>query len=243
MGLGKAIAIELAQRGAKVVVADVDREASKSTVAEIEAAGGTALAADCDVRDRQQVRSAIELAQTSFGPLRVMVNNAAVQRATPLPEVETAEAELQIDVNLKGTFFGCQEAVSAIREHGAGGSIVNVGSILSLAGDDHVPVYTMTKHAMLGLSKAVAVGYGKDGVRCNCVCPGDMHTPMIEAYWGANDDPSEARRRMEALYPRGSIGETQEVARVVAFVASDAASFVTGAAIPADGGLLARAPS
>jgi NAD(P)-dependent dehydrogenase (short-subunit alcohol dehydrogenase family) len=241
-GLGRAIAAELAHRGARVLLVDIDSGGLNDAAAALTAAGHEAVALRGDVGIEEEMVAAVTAVQERWGTLDIMVNNAAIQVATPLHEATLQDFDAHIAVNLRGTFFGCKHAVRAMRD-GRGGSIVNIGSILSLAGDPHVPLYTMTKHGVLGLTRAVAVGYGADGIRCNCVCAGDMETPMIHRYWAQDPDPAQAQLRMESLYPRGRIGQTDEVARAVAFLASDAASFITGAAIPVEGGLLAQAPS
>jgi NAD(P)-dependent dehydrogenase (short-subunit alcohol dehydrogenase family) len=126
-----------------------------------------------------------------------------------------------------------------MREAG-GGTIVNTASALALVADPFLPVYTASKHAVLGLTRSVGVAYAADGIRCNCVCPGDMQTPMIEQYWEATGDVGKARAEMESIYPAKKIGQPIEVARAVLFLASDEASYVNGIALQVDGGLLSK---
>jgi NAD(P)-dependent dehydrogenase (short-subunit alcohol dehydrogenase family) len=147
--------------------------------------------------------------------------------------------QLEFDVNVRGVFWGCKHAVLKMREAG-GGTIVNTASALSLVSDPFLPVYTGSKHAVLGLTRSVGVAYAADGIRCNCVCPGDMQTPMIEKYWEATGDPEKARAEMAAMYPAGQIGQPNEVARAILFLACDESSYVNGAFMQVDGGLLSK---
>ena len=163
-----------------------------------------------------------------------------MQLEKSLLETTNTDYDWVFDVNVRAVFWGCKHAVERMRKTG-GGTIVNTASALALVADPFLPVYTASKHAVLGLTRAVGVEYAADGIRCNCVCPGDMQTPMIERYWQATGKPEEARAEMEAVYPAGKIGQPSEVARAVLFLASDEASFVNGAFIQIDGGLLSKA--
>ena len=127
-----------------------------------------------------------------------------------------------------------------MREAGRAGAIVNIGSILSFTGDGYLAAYTAMKSGILGLTKAIAIDYAADGIRCNCVCPGDMETPMIEEYFAGTDDAVAARDEMERAYPGKRIAQAREVAAAVVYLASDEASFVSGTSLVVDGGLLAK---
>jgi NAD(P)-dependent dehydrogenase (short-subunit alcohol dehydrogenase family) len=140
---------------------------------------------------------------------------------------------------VRAVFWGCKHAVPRLRDAG-GGAIVNTASALSLVSDPFLPVYTASKHATLGLTRSVGVAYAADGIRCNCVCPGDMQTPMIERYWEATGDPEKAKREMASMYPAGKIGQPGEVAKAILFLASDEASYVNGSFMQIDGGLLSK---
>jgi NAD(P)-dependent dehydrogenase (short-subunit alcohol dehydrogenase family) len=145
-----------------------------------------------------------------------------------------------VAVHLTGAFWGCKHAIEEFRDRGSGGAIVNVGSILSFTADGYLAAYTAMKAGVLGLTKAIAIDYAADGIRCNCVCPGDMETPMIEQYFEGTEDPRAARAEMEAAYPGRRIARPEEVAAAVVFLCSDEASFVNGAPLLVDGGLGAK---
>jgi meso-butanediol dehydrogenase / (S,S)-butanediol dehydrogenase / diacetyl reductase len=238
-GLGREVAQLFAAEGARVVVADVNAGGAELVAAEINDGGGTALAQVCDVRVEDQVRAALERSGSEWGGLDTLVNNAGVQLEKPLDETTNDEYDWVFDVNVRGVFWGCKHAVTRMRESG-GGAIVNTASALSLVSDPFLPVYTASKHAVLGLTRSVGVAYAAHGIRCNCVCPGDMQTPMIERYWEATGDPEKARREMASMYPAGQIGQPGEVARAVLFLASDEASYVNGSFMQVDGGLLSK---
>jgi NAD(P)-dependent dehydrogenase (short-subunit alcohol dehydrogenase family) len=238
-GLGREIAKLAAAEGGSVVVADLNEEGARSVAAEIEAAGGRAVAQPLDVTVEDSVIAAIELAKSEFGHFNFIANNAGVQLEKPLLETTNEDYDWVFDVNVRGVFWGCKHAVRAMRGNG-GGTIVNTASALSLVADPFLPVYSASKHAVLGLTRAVATAYAIDGIRCNCVCPGDMQTPMIERYWAATGDAKKAREEMESIYPAKKIGQPAEVAEAVIFLASDAASYVNGSGLQIDGGLLSK---
>jgi NAD(P)-dependent dehydrogenase (short-subunit alcohol dehydrogenase family) len=238
-GLGREVALLFASEGARVVAADLNAAGAEAVADEINGGGTGAVAQACDVTVEDQVRAALDRCRSEWGGLDTLVNNAGVQLEKPLDETTNEEYDWIFDVNVRGVFWGCKHAVTMMRESG-GGAIVNTASALSLVSDPFLPVYTASKHAVLGLTRSVGVGYAADGIRCNCVCPGDMQTPMIERYWEATGDPEKARREMASMYPAGQIGQPGEVARAVLFLASDEASYVNGAFMQVDGGLLSK---
>lgn len=238
-GLGREVVLGMAREGARVVVFDRNGEAAEAVAAEAGAAGGEALAHQGDVTVAAEIAAAIGRARSELGGFDVIHNNAGVQLEKPLHETSDEDWDWVNGVNMKGVFLGCREAVRAMKETG-GGSIVNTASILAHTGDPFLPAYTATKTGVLGLTRAVAVDYASEGIRANCVSPGDMETPMIEKYFNATDDPAAARAEMEAAYPGGRIARPREVAAAVLFLASDDASFVNGEFIIVDGGLTAK---
>ena len=235
-GLGREVAKLFASEGARVVVADVDADGAQAVA---ESIGEAAVAQPTDVRDEASVEAALDRVASEWGGLDYVVNNAGVQLEKPLDETTNEEYDWVFDVNVRGVFWGCKHAVNRMRGNG-GGVIVNTASALSLVCDPFLPVYTASKHAVLGLTRSVGVAYALDGIRCNCVCPGDMQTPMIERYWEATGDAEKAREEMASIYPAKQIGQPEEVARAILFLASDEASYVNGAFMQVDGGLLSK---
>jgi NAD(P)-dependent dehydrogenase (short-subunit alcohol dehydrogenase family) len=235
-GLGREVVRLMVGEGASVVVFDRDGAGAQAVADEV---GGAAVAHEGDVTNAADFDAAIARARDTFGGFDVIHNNAGVQLERPLHETTEDEFDWVCGVNLKGVFLGCRAAVRAMRSDG-GGSIVNTASILAHTGDPFLPAYTATKTGVLGLTRAIAAAYFKDGIRCNCVSPGDMETPMIEKYFKATPDPAAARAEMEGCYPGGRIAHPREVAQAVLFLASDDASFVNGEFILVDGGLTAN---
>jgi NAD(P)-dependent dehydrogenase (short-subunit alcohol dehydrogenase family) len=235
-GLGREILIALAGEGARVVGMARNAEQGEAAAAE---AGGGAVFQPGDVRREEDVAAAIGRCLADFGALDFLVNNAGILGEGRLHETTNEQWDELVATHLTGTFWGCKHAIEAMRERG-GGSIVNVGSILSFTGDGYLAAYTAMKSGVLGLTKAIAIDYALDGIRCNCVCPGDMETPMIEQYFDGTEDPAEARREMEAAYPGKRIADPREVAAAVLFLCSDESSFVSGAPLLVDGALTAK---
>ncbi len=239
-GLGREVLLAAAAEGARVVALARNAEAGEAAVEEVRAAGGDAVFLQGDVRNEQDVVAAIERCVAEYGALDFLVNNAGILGEGRLHETTNELWDDLVATHLTGTFWGCKHAIAAMRESGRGGAIVNIGSILSFTGDGYLAAYTAMKSGVLGLTKAIAIDYAPDGIRCNCVCPGDMETPMIEQYFDGTDDPVAARSEMEAAYPGKRIAHPREVAAAVVYLISDEASFVNGAPLLVDGGLTAK---
>jgi NAD(P)-dependent dehydrogenase (short-subunit alcohol dehydrogenase family) len=231
-GLGREIARVLAAEGANVLGCDVNDAGGNETM------GGLGSYRHVDVSREGEVEQLIAAAIDQFGRLDVMVNNAAIQIEEELAETTEEQLDRILAVNLKGVFFGCKHAVRAMRTTG-GGSIVNIASILGLVGDGLLAAYCAAKGGVLGITRATAVRYGADGIRCNAVCPGDIDTPLVAAYFRTAEDPAQLRAEVEAEYPLGRIARPEEIARAVVFLASEDSSFMTGQPLVLDGGLLA----
>lgn len=231
-GLGREIARVLASEGAVVLGCDVDDEGGRATME------GIGRFRHADVASERDVEALIGEAVERFGRLDIMVNNAAIQIEEELADTTEEQLDRILSVNLKGVFFGCKHAVRAMRTSG-GGSIVNIASILGLVADGILAAYCAAKGGVLGITRATAVRYGRDGIRCNAICPGDIDTPLVAAYFATADDPAALRAEVEAEYPLGRIAQPEEIARGVVFLASDDSSFMSGQPLVLDGGLLA----
>jgi NAD(P)-dependent dehydrogenase (short-subunit alcohol dehydrogenase family) len=235
-GIGRAAAEILAARGAAVAVIDLAPDAGSETVEGILKREGEALFYSVDVSQPKQVEAAVAEARSSLGPVDILVVSAGIQRyGNALTTSDEQWAEV-MGVNLNGAWYAAKACLPDMV--GRGGSIVNVASVQSLASQYNVLAYTASKHAVIGLTRSMAMDFALDKVRVNAVCPGTVDTPMLR--WAASLDPNpqavyDACARM---HPLGRIAQPEEVGEVVAFLAHDSASFVTGAVWTVDGGLL-----
>jgi NAD(P)-dependent dehydrogenase (short-subunit alcohol dehydrogenase family) len=240
-GIGRGIAIELARGGANVVVADVRSEPKLAeerrdgtTVEVIERLGGAAEYAECDVSDERAVAAAIAATTERFGSLDVLVNNAGISVRGSVHELDRDEWERSLDVNLTGVYLATKHAASHLRTSDAG-RIVNLASTAAFEGGPRAAGYCATKAGVVNLTRQMAVDYGPDGVTVNALCPGPIYTSMSR---GTFDDP-ERRESYEEHVLLPYFGEPSDVGKLTRFLASDAARYVTGTAIPIDGGWLA----
>ncbi len=234
--IGGAIARRFAAEGCAVAVGDINTQGAARTVADIEAAGGRAIACDLDVTDPDQAASAVAEAAQAFGGLAILVNVAA--GPSPRGTVETMALEdfaLEITVNLTGYFLMAKYAVPEIRKAG-GGAIINIASQLGHIGVPQRPAYCSSKGAILQLTRVMAVDHARDNIRVNSISPGAIDTPRSGKQPGAPQLTKEQRGR---AYLAGRIGRVDEIASGAAYLASDEASFVTGADLLIDGGFLA----
>jgi NAD(P)-dependent dehydrogenase (short-subunit alcohol dehydrogenase family) len=239
-GIGRACAVAFGAAGAAVVANDLVPDGLDTTLAEVEAAGGAAVSAVGDVRSAADVRGLVELASSKFGGLDVMVANAAVSIYTNLEEQDEQTIDVVLDTDLKGALLCAQASIAAMRERG-GGSIVFLSSVQGYVTLPGCVPYAAAKAGLVAAARALAVEVGADGIRVNAVAPGTIDTPMLQRDLGGmnRDEAASFLKRVEEANALGRIGDPREVANVVVFLASDAASYVTATSIVVDGGYLA----
>ncbi|MGW0328076.1 glucose 1-dehydrogenase [Nocardia sp. NPDC003183] len=236
-GIGKAVALRVASEGAAVVLGSRGKDQGEQVAEQIRATGGRALFVATDVTVDADVERLTQAALTEYGRLDAAFNNAgAVNAFGPIAEIDTTSWRADLDLNLDGVFYGLRHQVPAITASG-GGAILNNASNLGVVGMAHVAPYVAAKHAVVGLTRSVALETAATGVRVNALISGAVDTPAFRASMGATP---EAEAAIAALHPMGRISQPDEVAAVCAFLLSRDASFVTGAAIAADGGFTAQ---
>jgi NAD(P)-dependent dehydrogenase (short-subunit alcohol dehydrogenase family) len=230
-GIGKSAAIAFAQRGAKVVLSDWKQD--EDTLSTIIKNGGDSIFVNCDVSVENDVKTLVAETIAKYGRLDFAFNNAGIE-GTPASATECSNDnwDKTININLKGVWYCMKYQIPEMLKVG-GGVIVNNASIAGLVGFGGVPAYVASKHAVVGLTKNVALDYEKQNIRVNAVCPGVIHTPMIDRFTGG--DP-KAIEQLVAAKPMGRVGQPEEIAETVVFLCSNAASFITGQAIAIDGG-------
>jgi len=241
-GIGRAVALVCAREGAAVLVSDIDAASAKATAEMVRELGSEVLAVVADVGNASDCKNLVERCCAHFGRLDVACNNAGVGgQSLPTADYPLEEWARVIRVNLSGVFYGMKYQIEAmLRNHPSGcgsrGAVVNVASILGSVGFATAPAYAAAKHGVVGLTHTAALEYGTQGIRVNAVGPGFIRTPMIQPL----ESDAAAVAMLIAAHPIGRLGEAEEVAELVAWLASDRASFVTGSYHPVDGGYLAR---
>jgi NAD(P)-dependent dehydrogenase (short-subunit alcohol dehydrogenase family) len=234
-GMGKLAAEVFAREGASIVVTDVLEKEGQETAQAIREAGGKAIFVRADVSHDEDVKHVVETAIEEFGRIDVLYNNAGIMPAADTSVVETSEAtwDKVLDINLKSVFLCCKHTIPQMVKQGKG-SIINVASFVAFMGCT-VPqdAYTASKGGMLSLTKSLAVQYGREGIRCNAICPGPIETPLLRYLWTSE----EARNLRLNRIPLGRFGEPQDIVYMALYLASDESSWTTGAWLMVDGGI------
>jgi len=238
-GIGRASAQLFAEEGASVVAVDWNKKSVDETVQMIRSTGHTATACHVDVSKAEDVERMVRTAVQEYGKLNVLFNNAAVQIMAKLVDTTEEMWDRIHSVNLKGFFLGCKFAIPAMIRTG-GGSIVNMSSALAFVGDPDLVAYGAAKGGIIAFTKAAAIGYGPNNIRVNCICPGDVNTPLLQDYFDSLPDPAGFRQEVYSKYALRRIAEPRDIAQLALFLASDASSFMTASMVVIDGGLTSK---
>jgi meso-butanediol dehydrogenase/(S,S)-butanediol dehydrogenase/diacetyl reductase len=235
-GIGRAIAQKLAQDGSAVSVLDIDEENGRQTVKMLEEAGHTAYFVRADITEFKEVEEAFAKTTEKLGPIKLLVNNAAFSMAGDLENISLDAWHREIDVNLNGTYHCIRAIIPAMTEAG-GGVIINISSVNGVRYFGS-PSYSAAKAAIINLTQSVASEFGSKGIRCNAVLPGSVRTDAVAWTTRIEKDPN-IFEKLGRWYPAGRVGEPEDVAKAVSFLGSDEAEYISGVALPVDGGLLA----
>ncbi len=236
-GIGRETALLFASEGAAVVVVDVNDDAGKKVVAEIEATGGKAVYAHADVSKAADCENMVKVAEQTYGKLNILFNNAGISHADDDNAVTTEESvwDLTMEINVKGVFLGCKFGIPALQRAG-GGSIINTASFVAILGAATPQLaYTASKGAVLSMSRELAMIHARQNIRVNALCPGPLRTELLMKYLNTE----EKKQRRLVHIPMGRFGEAKEIAYGALYLASDESSFVTGTEFLVDGGITA----
>ncbi len=239
IGIGKVAALLFAREGAKVVVVDINERLGQQVVEAIQSAGGEAIFMRTDLTQAEDVHRLVERTRQTYQRLDVLYNNAGINHFARIADTEEADWDRVLDTNVKSVYLTAKFAIPLMKASG-GGVIINTASAAALVGLRNLAAYTASKGAVLALTRNIALDYAADKIRCVALCPGVTATEMTERVIQSDPDPVAARARFDRVIPRGSIAQPEEIARVALFLASDDSSYVTGAAIPVDGGYTAE---
>jgi meso-butanediol dehydrogenase/(S,S)-butanediol dehydrogenase/diacetyl reductase len=239
-GIGRAVAKGLSDAGSRVVLVDIDGERAKAAAAEIQTQGGAAVGFAADVADPASVENLREFVEEMYGPLDILVNNAAIQVNKRIEDTTPEEWNRQMAVNVGGVFLCSRAFLPDLRK--TRGVILNMSSVNGFFAEPSCAGYCATKGAILAFTKALAIDHGREGIRVHAICPGYIDAGLAEGYFESQPDPARARKEAGALHALGRIGQPEEIAKAAVFLASDDASFMTGSALIVDGGFSAGLP-
>jgi NAD(P)-dependent dehydrogenase (short-subunit alcohol dehydrogenase family) len=242
-GIGEQIARLFAQQGAHVILSDIIVDAAERVASEIRLAGGSTRTQQLDVAEESQVRAAIEHVAATEGRLDILVNNAGVSHVGTILETSLEDWERVISVNARGVFLCSKYAVKQmLAQIPSGGILVNIASVAGMIAIDQRFPYSASKGAVISMTRSIAIDFVTQGIRCNAICPGTVHTPFVEGYLARNfaGREDEVRKQLHARQPIGRMGRPDEIAYAALYLASDEAAFVTGSTLVIDGGWTAK---
>ena len=237
-GIGRAIALAFGREGANVAVAGRRPEKLKEAAGAIEKEGGQAIAVECDVARAKDAERAVHETAKKFGKLNVLVNNAGTLSVSTVESISEEDWDRVMTVNVKGPFLLSRAALKEFRKAG-GGTIVNIGSVLGLVAMQNRAAYCASKGGVTMLTKAMALDHAHENVRVNCICPSIVETDLVKGLFNDSVEGRVLRKAREGTIPLGRFGKPMDVAELAVFLASEESSWITGTAIPLDGGLTA----
>ena len=237
-GIGRAIVLHFSAHGYSTVVADVDQERGRQLEQELKAQGRAVHFIATDVRNENSIQEAIQHTIDEYGRMDVLVNNAGIERYRAADEYTSEDWQAVHETNLRGSFFCSKYAAPHLKQ--TRGNIVIISSVQAFATEKDISIYAATKSGLLGLARGMALDFAGAGVRVNCICPGAIHTGMIDSALKDEPDMSAAISAIGQKIPLGRIGQPEDIARAAFFLASDEASYITGTTLVVDGGLLSR---
>jgi NAD(P)-dependent dehydrogenase (short-subunit alcohol dehydrogenase family) len=241
-GIGRATAEAFVREGAAVAAVDLDGDALQEVTKQIKDRGGKVLAVQADVSKRADAERAAQEVVRAFGGIDYLCNIAGIQTYGTIVETDEETWDLTLNVNLKSIYLLSKNCIPEIAKRG-GGAVINISSVQGFASQTRVAAYAASKGAVIAITRTMALDHAPDNIRVNCVCPGSVDTPLLRFAAQSHDpskDPSEVLAGWGQVHPLGRVGQPEEIAEVFMFLASDAASFMTGAAVVVDGGLLAK---
>lgn len=241
-GIGRAAARKLASEGAFVAIAEIDPKTAQAAADELSAAGYRALTIPTDITRESDVEAAVQRTLEVFGGLDILVNNAGKNFYFDATQMTESEWETAMNIDVKGAWLCCKYAIPSIIKRG-GGSIVNIASVHARVTTRGYFPYAAAKAALVGMTRSLALDYGSQNIRVNAICPGWVRTDLVQSWFDMQPDPQAAEARVLSVQPLGRIGTPEEIANLVAFIASDEASYITGAELVIDGGLTAQYPT
>jgi 2-keto-3-deoxy-L-fuconate dehydrogenase len=236
-GIGAAVARLLARSGARVTVADIDLQSARGVAETISGEGGLAEAARVDVGDEESCRDLVLQVASTWGAIDILVNNAGVGHVGSAVSTTAEDFRRVMSINVEGMAHLCRFVLPAMIERGSG-AIVNIASVLGLTAMADRFAYTVSKHAVVGLTRSIAFDVARHGVRVNCVCPGRVETEFVRARLAEYEDPEVYHRHTAESHPIGRMAQPEEIAQAVLYLASDASSYASGSALVVDGGYL-----
>ena len=237
-GIGRAIALAFAREGASVCVAGRRLEKLREVIVEVQKAGGAGLAMECDVTQTREVERAVKGTVERFGRLNVLVNNAGTLHVSTVEGISEEEWDRMMTVNVKGPFLASRAVLPEFRKCG-GGAIVNIGSVLGLFAVKDRAAYSASKGAVTMLTKSMALDHAHEKIRVNCICPSVVETDLVKGVFNETEEGQARLKARLATIPLGRLGRPEDVAEMAVFLASEESSWLTGAAIPLDGGVTA----